>query len=171
MKQIMKILLVALMAISPLMASESKPDKAYETAIKKFKDSKQTRRFFDDSYGYAIFETVGKGGFGIGGAHGKGRVYADGKYIADTSLSQVTIGFQLGGQAFSQIMFFKNKNALSTFKTGKFQLGAQASAVAITAGIGANADYDQGIAIFTLAKGGLMYEASVGGQTFDYTPR
>jgi|LGOV01.1.fsa_nt_gb lipid-binding SYLF domain-containing protein len=167
MKKILGAILVALLAVMPALA-DAEVEANYNKAVKKFKDSKRSGPFFGKSYGYAIFPTVGKGGFGIGGSYGKGRVYVGGKHVANTSLSQLTIGFQAGGQAYSQIMFFKNANAFSTFKTGKFELGAQATAVAITAGAGANVDYDNGIAIFTVAKGGLMYEASVGGQTFSY---
>lgn len=127
--------------------------------------------FFDKAYGYAVFPTVGKGGMGIGGAYGKGEVYERGKQIGTSSLTQLTIGFQLGGQAYSEIIFFKDKPTLDTFKSGNFAFSAQASAVAITAGASADADYSNGVAIFTLAKGGLMYEASVGGQKFSYTPK
>lgn len=125
--------------------------------------------FFDKAYGYAVFPTVGKGGIGIGGAYGKGEVYQRGKRIGASSLTQVTIGFQLGGQAYSEIIFFKDKATLEQFKSGNFEFSAQASAVAITAGASADADYNNGVAIFTLAKGGLMYEASVGGQKFSFT--
>ena len=128
------------------------------------------KRFFDSAAGYAVFPTVGKGGIGIGGAYGEGKVYRGGKYIGDTSLSQVTIGFQLGGQAYSEVIFFGTKAALSDFTDGNFEFSAQASAVAVTAGASADADYDGGIAVFTMAKGGLMYEASVGGQKFSFTP-
>lgn len=133
----------------------------------KAKDPK-LKVFFDQAYGYAVFPTVGKGGIGIGGAYGKGKVYRQGTYIGNTSLTQVTIGFQLGGQAYSELIFFKDKAALNRFTEGNFELGAQASAVAVTAGAAANADYSDGVAIFTMAKGGLMYEASVGGQKFSY---
>jgi len=167
MKKILLGILIALFATTSSYA-DAETEKSYKDAVKEFKKSKSAAPFFKNSYGYAIFPTVGKGGIGIGGSYGKGRVYVHGKYVADTSLSQVTYGFQLGGQAFSQIMFFKNANAWSTFKTGKFELGAQATAVAATAGVSANADYDHGIAIFTVAKGGLMYEAAVGGQAFTY---
>ncbi|MDV3239803.1 MAG: hypothetical protein LOY58_13250 [Gammaproteobacteria bacterium] len=126
--------------------------------------------FFDKAYGYAVFPTVGKGGIGIGGAYGKGEVYARGRRIGTSSLTQVTIGFQLGGQAYSEIIFFKDKATLDDFTSGNFEFSAQASAVAVTAGASADADYSNGVAIFTLAKGGLMYEASVGGQKFSFTP-
>ncbi len=126
--------------------------------------------FFDKAYGYVVFPTVGKGGIGIGGAYGKGEVYARGRRIGTSSLTQVTIGFQLGGQAYSEIIFFKDKATLDDFTSGNFEFSAQASAVAVTAGASADADYSNGVAIFTLAKGGLMYEASVGGQKFSFTP-
>ena len=128
------------------------------------------KRFFDSAAGYAVFPTVGKGGIGIGGAYGEGKVYRGGKYIGETSLSQVTIGFQLGGQAYSEVIFFGTKAALNDFTAGNFEFSAQVSAVAVTAGASADADYDGGIAVFTMAKGGLMYEASVGGQKFSFTP-
>jgi len=126
--------------------------------------------FFDRAYGYAVFPTVAKGGMGIGGAYGKGEVYERGRLVGRSSLTQVTIGFQLGGQAYSEIIFFKDKATLDDFKSGNFEFSAQASAVAATAGASADADYSNGVAIFTLAKGGLMYEASVGGQKFSFTP-
>jgi lipid-binding SYLF domain-containing protein len=138
-------------------------------AIANFKNKDSSMGvFFKKAYGYAIFPTVGKGGIGIGGAYGKGEVYERGQLVGRSSLTQLTIGFQLGGQAYSEIIFFKDKNALNDFKSGNFEFGAQASAVAVTAGASADADYDNGVAIFTLAKGGLMYEASVGGQKFSY---
>jgi lipid-binding SYLF domain-containing protein len=125
--------------------------------------------FFNKAHGYAVFPTVTKGGLGIGGAYGKGKVYQQRRYIGASSLTQVTIGFQLGGQVYSEIIFFKDEAALNRFKGGNFELNAQASAVAATAGASADADYSNGVAIFTLAKGGLMFEASVGGQKFSFT--
>ena len=125
-------------------------------------------KFFEDSAGYAVFPRVGKGGIGIGGAHGKGLVIADDKAVGRTSLSQVTVGFQLGGQVYSQFIFFKDETALGHFQRGNFELGAQASAVAVTAGASADANYDKGVAIFTHVSGGLMYEATVSGQKFTY---
>ncbi len=140
-------------------------------AVANFKNSDPSMQvFFDKAQGYAIFPTVGKGGIGVGGAFGKGEVYEREKLVGTTSLTQVTIGFQLGGQVYSQIIFFKDKSAIDRFKQGKFELGAQASAVAATAGVSVDAGYNNGVAIFTLAKGGLMYEASVGGQKFSYQP-
>ena len=129
------------------------------------------KRWFDDgSYGYAVFPSVGKGAIGIGGAYGKGEVFEQGRPIGTASLTQGTIGLQLGGQAYSEVVFFKDKRALNTFKANTLELSAQASAVAVKAGGSADADYEAGVAIFTMAKGGLMFEASVGGQEFKFTP-
>lgn len=129
------------------------------------------KKFFSKAHGYAIFPTVAKGGIGIGGAYGEGKVYRQGKYIGETSLSQLTIGFQLGGQAYSEVIFFGTRAALDDFIQGNFEFSAQASAVAVTAGASADADYEAGLAVFTIAKGGLMYEASVGGQKFSFTKK
>jgi len=120
--------------------------------------------------GYAIFPSVGKGAIGIGAAHGKGWVYQRGALVGETSLTQVTIGLQLGGQAYRELILFKDQTALDDFKRGNFEFDAQASAVAVTAGASADLKYNSGVAIITMAKGGLMYEASVGGQKFSYKP-
>jgi lipid-binding SYLF domain-containing protein len=160
----------------------------YEDTVKVFQNAGESGDFFNKSHGYAVFPTIGKGGMGIGGAHGSGRVYEKGKYVGDTSMTQVTFGLQLGGQAFSQIIFFQDKRAYDEFTGGNFEFGAQATAVAITAGASANATtsgtsagtsagkndadtvgkYNKGMAVFTVAKGGLMYEASIGGQKYTY---
>jgi len=145
----------------------STPDVA--EAIAAFKSSDPSMQaFFDKAAGYAIFPTVAKGGMGIGGAYGKGQVFEKGRFVGKTTLTQLTIGFQLGGQAYREIIFFGNQSALKRFKSGTFEIGAQVSAVAVTAGASADADYSNGVAIFTLTKGGLMYEATVGGQKFTY---
>lgn len=136
-------------------------------ALFKKKDSR-LQTFFDQAYGYAVFPTVGKGALWIGGAHGNGVVFKKGNMIGYTSLTQLTIGLQLGGQAYSEVIFFKDKKTLDDFKKGNFELSAQASAIAATEGAAAHADYSDGIAIFTMEKGGLMFEASVGGQKFSY---
>lgn len=163
----------------------------YADTIKVFRNAGQSGKFFGNSYGYAVFPTIGKGGIGIGGAHGKGRVYARGAYVGDTSMTQLTVGLQLGGQAYSQMIFFQDKRAFDEFTSGNFEFGAQATAVAITAGASAQAstggtgtgasgtqrhaktagEYQKGMAVFTVAKGGLMYEASIGGQKFNYKPK
>lgn len=146
---------------------EQEFDGKSKTAIKEMKEADpQLQRFFDNSVGYAIIPTVGKGGIGIGGARGTGILYEGGKVAGMVTMTQITVGFQLGGQAYSEIIFFKDDVALADFKRGNYELGAQASAVAVTAGASTTADYNSGVAIFTRAKGGLMYEASVGGQKF-----
>ncbi|HET7307578.1 MAG TPA: lipid-binding SYLF domain-containing protein [Gammaproteobacteria bacterium] len=126
--------------------------------------------YFHDAYGYAVFPTVGKGGFIVGGAYGTGKVYAHNRLVGLSSITQATIGLQMGGQTYSEIVFFKDQHALKQFEQGNYELSAQASAVAATAGAAANASYSNGVAIFTLTKAGLMYEASVGGQKFSFTP-
>ena len=139
--------------------------------IAKFKEKDPgMAQVFAQAHGYAVFPTVGKGGIGIGGARGKGWVYQGGRLIGRSTLTQVTIGFQLGGQAYSEVVFFKTAEALESFKNGKLKLDAQASAVALTARASADLAYRNGVAIVTMAKGGLMYEASVGGQKFSFKP-
>jgi lipid-binding SYLF domain-containing protein len=179
--QILALFTVAL-TITPARADE------YTDTINVFKQAGASGAFFNNAYGYAVFPTIGKAGVGLGGAFGKGRVYEKGKYIGDTSMTQVTAGWQLGGEAFSQIIFFEDKRALDEFKKGNFEFGAEASAVAITAAAGGQATttgtsagasagqhdaktvgkYHKGTAIFTVAKGGLMYQATLGGQKFSY---
>jgi len=117
-----------------------------------------------------VFPTVGKGGIGIGGARGKGWVYSHGRLIGRSTLTQVTIGFQLGGQAYSEVVFLKDQAAMDSFKKGRLKLDAQASAIALTARAAGDLPYRDGVAIVTMAKGGLMYEASVGGQKFSFDP-
>ena len=141
-------------------------------ALDEFKrTNKKIGPFLDAAHGYAVFPSVGKGAVGIGGAHGSGLVYEKGKLIGSTTLSQVTVGFQLGGQAYRELICFQNKGALDRFKGGNFEFDAQASGVAVTAGISFDAAYEHGVAIFTMAKGGLMYEASIGGQKFTFEPK
>ena len=137
-------------------------------ALKKFKNISSLKPYFKKARGYAVFPNVGKGGIGIGGARGSGEVFEKGNIIGKTTLNQVSIGFQLGGQAFSQIIFFKDKNSLNRFTEGNFEFGASASAALITEGANASVDYNNGVAVFTYSKGGLMYEASIGGQKFSY---
>jgi len=126
-------------------------------------------KFFASAAGYVIFPNVGKGAVGIGGASGNGIVYEKGRMIGKAKLSQVSVGFQLGGQAYRELIFFETQEALDRFKKNKVELSAQASAVAATAGASANAKYSDGVMIYTQQKGGLMYEASVGGQKFKFT--
>jgi lipid-binding SYLF domain-containing protein len=179
-------LLVAasLLAAAPVFADE------YSDTVTLFKNAGQSEKFFGKSYGYAVFPTIGKGGLGVGGAYGTGRVYVGGKHVGDTSLTQLSIGFQAGGKGFSQMIFFEDKRAFDEFTSGNFEFGANVAAIAITAsasgsattsGTGASAsggkndaatagEYYKGMVVFTIAKGGLMYEASVSGQKFSYKP-
>ncbi|NGX15978.1 YSC84-related protein [Wenzhouxiangella sp. XN24] len=174
-----------LLAAAPALADDKYPE-----TIELFKNAGESASFFGNSYGYAVFPTIAKAGIGIGGARGSGRVYAQGEHIGNSTMTQLSIGFQLGGQAYSQIIFFKDQRALEEFTSGNFEFGAQAGAVVITAsasagagstGAGATAsggkndattagEYYRGMATFIIAKGGLMYEASVSGQNFSYEP-
>lgn len=123
---------------------------------------------FDKAAGYVIFPNVGKGAIGVGGAAGNGILYENGQAVGRAKMKQVTVGFQLGGQAYREVIFFEDQAAIDRFKTSNFELSAQASAVAVTKGASANVKYRDGVLIFTQEKGGLMYEASVGGQHFDF---
>jgi len=163
----------------------------YSSSIAVFEKSPVCQPYFKKAYGYAMFPTIGQGGFGIGAAHGDGQVYRHGKVIGYTAMTQISIGFQLGGQAYSQIVFFEDKRAYDDFTRGNFEFDASASAVAITAGAQASAgttgstagasagpatgqqattSYYKGMSIFVHTKGGLMYEAAVGGQKFSFKP-
>ncbi|HET7527081.1 MAG TPA: lipid-binding SYLF domain-containing protein [Burkholderiaceae bacterium] len=169
-------------AMAPALADD------YTDAIAVFQKASESKSFFGTAHGYAVFPTVGKGGIVVGAAHGDGRVYEKGKYVGDVSMTQLSVGAQLGGQAFSEIIFLQDKRAFDEFTKGEFEFGAEVSAVAITAGVSAEATtggtgagksitsdkaevrstYQKGIAVFTVAKGGLMYEATVKGQKFTY---
>jgi len=134
------------------------------------KNDRTIASFFQKSAGYAVFSNVGKGGLGIGGMNGDGVVFERGNPVGYTELTAVTIGFQAGGQAFREIVFFQSKKDLDNFKNGNIKFSAQVSAVAATAGAAAKTNFQNGLAVFTMAKGGLMYEASVGGQKFSFEP-
>jgi len=170
----------------------SAPSRADEYADTRelLRNAGQSGSFFERSYGYAIFPTVGKGGLGVGGARGIGKVYEQGRYIGDVVLTQLSLGFQAGGQTYSQIVFLQDKRALNEFTGGEFTFGAGVGAVAITASANASAgtagasagvaggkkdatttgEFYRGFAVLTIAKGGLMYEAAVAGQKFSFTP-
>ena len=140
-------------------------------AIDEFKDKNSgMQKFFDQSYGYVVFPSIGKGAIGFGGAYGKGMVFEQGKPVGDAKVTQVTWGLQWGGQAYREVIFFESQEALESFKASDFEFAAQASAVVLKAGASADAAYENGVAVYTMAKGGLMYEASIGGQKFKYFP-
>ena len=128
------------------------------------------KKFFSEAYGYVIYPNVGKGAVGIGGASGNGVVWEQGQMIGMAKLTQVSIGFQWGGQAYREVIFFETKDDMDRFKKNKVELAAQASAIAVTAGASADAKYVDGVMVYTMRKGGLMYEASVGGQKFKFNP-
>jgi lipid-binding SYLF domain-containing protein len=183
-------LLIALgllvLAAGPVLADK------YDDTIAVFRQSEAVQPFLENAYGYAVFPTIGKAGIGIGGSYGTGQVYQAGKVTGETSLVKATFGFQLGGQAFSQMVFFEDKRAYDEFTSGEFEFDAAASAVAITAGVQAKAgsegatasatagpatgaqakaSYHKGMVVFVHAKGGLMYEAAIGGQKFSFKPK
>ncbi len=163
--------MIGLLPLVSLVAVLVGGDADAQATIAKFKEKDpDLGKVFAEAYGYAVFPTVGKGGIGIGGARGKGFVYEHGRLIGRSTLTQVTIGFQLGGQAYSEVVFLKDKDAMDSYKRGRLKLDGQASAVAVTARAALDLAYRNGVAIVTMAKGGLMYEASVGGQKFSFHP-
>jgi len=184
-------LLAALLTLPFSAAARDVED--YSETINNFRKTPQAAPFFAHAYGYAVFPTIGKAGLGIGGSHGKGQVYQGGRVIGFTSTSDISFGAQAGGQAYSQIIFFENKQSLDAFTGGNFEFGAEASAIAIKAeakaeasteatsagvavggaggkGKQANVVYQNGMQIFSLAKGGLMYQAAIAGQKYSYKP-
>jgi lipid-binding SYLF domain-containing protein len=180
----------ALLALALLAFGSAAHADKYTDTIALFQNAGESAKFFDDSYGYAVFPTIGKAGLGIGGAHGEGRVYAGGDQVGTTKMTQLSFGFQAGAQGYSLIIFFEDKRAFEEFTSGNFEFGAQASAVAVTAGASAGAGtggssagasagkkdastsggYQKGVAPFVIIKGGLMYEATLGGAKFSYKP-
>ena len=149
--------------------ARAQSDSAVKEVIKQFeKGDPGMQHWFRDAWGYAVFPSVGKGAFVVGGAHGNGLVYEQGKQIGKTSLTAVTVGAQLGGQAFREVIFFKDKTALDDFTRGNFEFGGGVSAVALKKGASADLAYNKGVAVMTATKGGLMVEASVGGQKFTF---
>ncbi|MCF6263430.1 MAG: hypothetical protein L3J24_07590 [Xanthomonadales bacterium] len=146
-------------------------EKARGTITSFQKTDSSLESFFDKAYAYAVFPKIGKGGLGIGGAHGTGVVFKGGKAVGKSKMTQLTIGFQAGGQAYKQIIFFQNKKAYDAFVGTNYEFSANVSAVALKLGAAAQAAYSNGVAIFTLVTGGLMYEASLGGQQYRFHER
>ena len=190
MKKVSLIIIVALICgVSAVAVAADVED--YSSTINVFKQSPAVEKFFKNSYGYAVFPTIGKAGWVVGGSYGKGQVYRGGKVTGKASVFEGSIGFQFGGEAFSEIIFFENKQAYDKFTSGSFEFGATAQAVVITAGaqakagsagasagasagpktgVQAEAQYVNGMATFVHSKGGLMYELSLGGQKFKFEP-
>jgi len=183
-KQLAITLFILLLPVSIVWADR------FQDTIEVFRNAGESGSFFENSYGYAVFPTVGRAGIGIGGARGSGQVFVDGKHVGDSTMTQLTVGLQLGAQSYSMIVFLKDARAFEEFTSGTFEFSAQAKAVAITAGASATAStagssagasggrsnattvggFSRGLAIFTVARGGLMYEASIGGARFNFTP-
>ena len=161
-----------MVGIGSAFAWDAEGEKNAQAAITEFKRvDPDMDAFFTSAYGYAVFPEITKGGFVVGGAGGDGTVFEQGAGVGSSEMSQVTVGLQAGGQTYSEAIFFKDKAALDNFKKGNFEFAAEASAVAVKTGASKTADYSNGVAIFTMAKGGLMFEASVGGQKFTYEPK
>ena len=159
--------------LSALGAQAGDEDVRIETkqAIADFQKADSTlQAFFANSAGYAVFPSVGKGGFIVGGARGKGVVYQKDQPIGQATMTQASIGAQAGGQSFAEVIFFETPAALDDFKAGKFEMSAEVSAVAAAEGTSKTAKYTKGVAVFTLPKKGLMVQASVGGQKFKFEP-
>jgi lipid-binding SYLF domain-containing protein len=164
-------LVLAALSLALLLPAAAPASSDADSVIARFKAKDPgMAKVFAEAHGYAVFPTVGKGGIGIGGARGKGEVFERGALIGKSTLTQVSVGFQLGGQAYSEVILFKDKTALDDFKRGNYEFDAQASAIALTARASRDLAYNKGVAIITMAKGGLMYEASVGGQKFSFKP-
>ena len=193
MKQLFALLMTAALSsmFGPLARADDDAAKCAET-IKLFQGAGESAGYFKSSYGYAVFPTIGKAGLGVGGAHGSGCVYEKGKQVGTAKMNQLSFGFQAGAQGYSLLVFFEDDRAFKDFTSGNFEFGAKASAVAITAGASAGAGttgtssgvsggkndattktrtgYENGMASFSIIKGGLMYEAALGGAKFKYDP-
>jgi lipid-binding SYLF domain-containing protein len=177
----MRFAVAFLLAAAVLTGCETAPKTEYDRQ-ELVRDAKWTVRrfqevdpglkvFFETAKGYAVFPTVAKGGLVLGGAHGRGVLYEEGTMVGWCDLSQGSIGAQIGGQGYSQVIFFQFDTALESFKRGEFAFSAQATGVAVKSGASETADYSEGVAVFTMVKGGLMGEASIGGQNFSYVPK
>ena len=184
-------ILLTVLLLMMVVALPAQADK-FDDTIAIYAKSEEVQSFLTNAYGYAVFPTIGKAGIGIGGSYGTGQVYEKGVVTGTASLAKISIGFQLGGQAFSQMIFFEDKRSYDEFTSGEFEFDAAASAVAITAGVQAKAgtegatagasagpatgkqvknSYHKGMAVFVHIKGGLMYEAAIGGQKFSFKPK
>lgn len=182
--------LAAIMILALAAAAQAREIKDYSSTIAEFKKVPKVAPYFDSAYGYAVFASIGKGGLGIGAAHGKGQTYLGGKVTGFTALTDVSLGLQAGGQAYSQVIFFENRAAYETFTSGNFEFDAGAGAVVVTASAAASAGtggaeagassgtggakttagYRKGMLIFTMPKGGLMAEITIAGQKYSWRP-
>jgi lipid-binding SYLF domain-containing protein len=177
-RMLMVTCLLALVSTTPAGAAgwnpsgESQRLEAAEAAIAEFKATDSgLEAYFKKAYGWAVFPTIGKGGFIFSGAYGDGVVYHRGKPIGRTTVTQASVGLTIGGQTSSELLFFRDKAALDNFLAGNYEFSAQASAVIAREGAAAKTSYDNtGVAVFVHVKGGAMVEASIGGQKFAYHP-
>jgi lipid-binding SYLF domain-containing protein len=187
----MKLKLLFSVVLAMFAASSMANAGTYSDTISLFKNAGESAAFFRKSYAYAVFPNIGEGGFIVGGAFGKGHVYVQGQLVGDATMKQLSVGFQAGGKGYSQIIFFQDKRALDEFESGNFEFSAGASAIAVTASANASAGtdgvtsgasagkrdattdgvYNGGMAVFTIAKGGLMYAVALAGQKFTYKAR
>ncbi|MEO8770974.1 MAG: lipid-binding SYLF domain-containing protein [Ferruginibacter sp.] len=185
-KHIMQCLVTASIVVAGLIApanvkaqetkKEEKQEQKRDDDIEHCKETRATfiktdpmlKNLFENSAGYVIFPSIGKGAMGVGGATGNGILFEKGKADGKANMTQVTVGLQAGGKVYSEVIFFESQESLKNFKDSKFEFTGQVSAVAVKAGVSANMKYKEGVAVFTQEKGGLMYEASVGGQKFTY---
>ena len=178
-----------LLLAAPFTSPQAEQDRFQET-IEIFRNAGESGSFFDKSYAYAVFPSVGRAGVGIGGARGNGQVYVNGEHVGNSTMTQLTVGLQLGAQGYRMIVFLEDERAFNEFTRGDFAFSAQAKAVAITAAASATAStagssagvsggqrdastvggFNRGMATFTVARGGLMYEASIGGARFSFRP-
>ena len=161
-----------LMSVTAVAQSDEKKEKiaadSHEAKAEFIKADPKMADLFSKAYGYVIFPNVGKGAIGVGGAAGNGIAYEKGTQVGTAKMTQLSIGFQGGGQAYREVIFFEKKAGLDRFKQNKLEFTAQVSAVAVKSGASANAKYVDGVMVFTMQKGGLMYEAAVGGQKFKF---
>ena len=175
MKNVLLIALAVLLATQLASAQiggwNPKAEEKAQATISAFKEKNSNlQTFFEEAYAYVVFPSIGKGAVGIGGAHGAGVAYEGHEAVGRAKMTQVTIGFQFGGQSYSEVIFFESQRDFRRFKESKLELAAQASAVAVDLGASADVAYQDGVAVFTMTKGGLMYEASLGGQKFKFKP-
>jgi lipid-binding SYLF domain-containing protein len=167
-------LVLALGACSTAPSSDAEKDALHsevQATIDSFRfKSPVLQRFFDNAHGYAVFPSIGKGGLIVGGAHGRGELYKGKELVGHCDMTQASVGLQIGGQAYRQVIFFQNEATFERFKSGNFSFAANASAVAVEAGVSTTVDYENGVAVFTMARAGVMGEAAIGGQKFSFVP-
>jgi len=171
-KSILAALLVTAVTLtSTVFAAEEEAIAEANAAMTKFQAADSSlKQYFDTAAGYVVFANVAKGGLVVGGAHGKGVLYEKGQPIGTTKLTQASFGAQAGVQSFGEVIFFETPRAIEDFKGGKFEMGADVSAVAASEGVAKTAKYKDGVMVFALPNKGLMVQASVGGQKFKYEP-